>query len=156
MSLEHLSDEDLMEYERLYQAGIKTSTRFEDRKRNGQDNKFLYHILRLLDQCQQLLETGDMDLQRAKEAMKSIRRGEWKIEDIIDWASKKEKELDLAFTNCKLPVVADEVAIKSLLVKCLEDHYGTMDNAIQQPEWAKETLTNIDNLLNEVRQKLYH
>ena len=119
------------------------------------DSKFLYHILRLFDEASQLLETGEMDLQRAKEAMKSIRRGEWSVEEVIEWAKSKEKELELAFTNCKLPAKADEEALKKVLLNCLEHHYGNLDKAFAQPQWAQKALKSIDDVLNQVRKELY-
>lgn len=154
--LSKLSDNDLKIYYDMFQAGIEKSKRFEIHKFHQYDTKFAYHILRLLDQCQQLLETGEMDLQRAKEAMKSIRRGEWDIKQIVDWATAKEKELDIAFTNCSLPAKADESKLKTILIQCLEHHYGNLSAVFTQPEWAEHTLRSIDTLLQEVRSKLYN
>jgi uncharacterized protein len=154
--LSKLSDESLVfYYDLLKKAPDNLSIRKNRIKEFGTDTKLLYHLLRLLDEAQQLLETGEMDLQRAREAMKSIRRGEWKIEDLISWAQAKEKELDLAFTNCKLPAKADEEAIKKLLIQCLEEHYGNLNAVFQQPDWATSTLRTVDQILNEVRSKLY-
>lgn len=153
--LSSLTDSELLEYHRIYKEGIESSTRTEMLKAHGYDTKFSYHLLRLLDKAQQLLETGEMDIQRAREAMKSIRRGEWKIEDLLKWAQEKEKELDIAFTNCKLPAKADEEALKKLLVSCLETHYGSLSDVFQQPDWATQALRNVDQLMNDIRQKLY-
>lgn len=154
-SLKHLSQEELGNYFGIYYEGILKSSRFEMIKINKYDIKFGYHLLRLLDEAQQLLETGEMDLQRAKEPMKSIRRGEWKKEDIISWAKDKEKELEIAFTNCKLPDKAPEDKLKALLLQCLEEHYGSLSNIIPQPDWAVNGLRSIDELLNSFRTKMY-
>lgn len=153
--LEHLSDKDLLDYHRKYEEQNRISSRFEMVKTRGYDVKFAYHVLRLFDEAQQLLETGEMDLQRAKESMKAIRRGDWKMEQLIDWASAKENELELAFTNCSLPPKPDEARLKKLLIECLEEHYGTLSSVFQQPDWSMMALKDIDERLNEVRNKLY-
>jgi predicted nucleotidyltransferase len=121
----------------------------------GYDVKFGYHILRLLDEVEQLLETGEMDLQRAREAMKSIRRGEWKLEDLKEWANEKSKQLDIAFTNSKLPAKPDMNKLKELLLSCLEEHYGSLEKCVSQTGWAEQALREIDLLLDTHRKKLY-
>lgn len=145
MSLENLTDEQLKEYYNLYKDGISKSSRFEMIKINSYDVKFAYHILRLLDEAQQLLETGEMDLRRAKEAMKAIRRGEWSIEEVKDWAINKERELEIAFTNCSLPPKADEVRLKALLLQCLEEHYGSLEKCIELPD-------KYYNIISEIKE----
>jgi hypothetical protein len=39
--------------------------------------KFAYHTVRLLNEAERLLLQGDLDLQRNREQLESIRRGEW-------------------------------------------------------------------------------
>jgi uncharacterized protein len=121
----------------------------------GYDVKFAYHVVRLLDEAEQILFTGDLDLQRAREAMKSIRRGEWKIEDIRAWAMEKEKALEAAYVSCSLPEFPAEEPIKKLLLHCLEQHYGSIDAMIQQPEWARQGLQEIDQILGRLRSQIY-
>jgi uncharacterized protein len=115
----------------------------------GYDVKFGYHLLRLLDEAQQLLETGEMDLQRAKEPMKAIRRGEWKKEDLVKWAQEKAAELDVAFTNTKLPQKPDELELKKLLVKCLEMHYGSIDKIFHLPGKEEHLLQQVALLVKD-------
>jgi predicted nucleotidyltransferase len=119
------------------------------------DVKFAYHIIRLLDEAEQILLEGDMDLQRAREPMKAIRRGDWKEEDVRKWAMEKEKALEVAYTNCKLPEHAPLEPIRLLLVQCLEEHYGSMENCVSNLGWAESTLKDIDKLLDNVRKNLY-
>lgn len=121
----------------------------------GYDVKFAYHVIRLLDEAEQIILTGDMDLQRCREAMKAIRRGEWKIEDVRAWAMEKEKALEAAYVNCKLPDRPPEGELKTLLLHCLEEHYGSLSNIVVQPDWASEGLKEIDSLLNKLRSKMY-
>lgn len=121
----------------------------------GYDTKYAYHIVRLLDEVEQLLESQDMDLQRAREVMKSVRRGEWKIEDIISWATEKSAALDVTFTQSTLPAKADEEEIRRLLLNCLEHHYGSLDKVFEETDWAKKALVKIDDVLNSIKGKMY-
>lgn len=124
-------------------------------EKHGYDTKYGYHLIRLLDEVQQLMENGEMNLQRAKESMKSVRRGEWSLEDLKKWVHEKEKELDIAYTNCNLPAKANTDKLKQLLINCLEIHYGSLSQCINETGWAEKSLRDIDSLLNNVRSKLY-
>lgn len=121
----------------------------------GYDVKFAYHVIRLLDEAEQAMMQGHIDLQRSREAMKAIRRGEWKVEDVRAWAMEKDKSLEAAYAQCTLPEVADEEALKKLLMNCLEEHYGSLSDAFQEPDWATKALKQVDAILNEYRQKIY-
>ena len=61
------------------------SRRYEMVQKYGYDVKFAYHIVRLLDEVEQIMTEGDIDLMRNREQLKSIRRGEWEIEDIEEY-----------------------------------------------------------------------
>jgi hypothetical protein len=148
-NLESLTDKELFEYAQLYDNMLGESERAEYVKFHSYDVKFGYHLLRLLDEAQQLLETGEMDLQRAKEPMKAIRRGEWKKEDLVKWAQDKAAELDVAFTNTKLPQKPDEVQLKKLLIECLEMHYGSLDKAFHLPGKEEHLLQQIAAMVRE-------
>lgn len=124
-------------------------------EKHGYDVKFAYHVLRLLDEAEQILLVGDLNLQRAKEVMKAIRRGEWTIDQVRQFATEKDKVLEAAYTNCKLPDHPPIEPIKQLLVNCLEEHYGSLEKCIQSTGWAENTLKEIDSKLNEVRKRLY-
>lgn len=157
MSLTHLNDDQLIHYYKLQKTHITSgnSQRKEISDRCGEDTKFLYHIIRLFDEAEQILLDGDIDLQRAKEPMKAIRRGDWTFEDVQSWMMEKEKALEVAYTNCKLPVQPDEEKLRQLLLQCLEIHYGSLDKCVANTTWAEQALKDIDVLMNTVRNKLY-
>tara|TARA_Y100000034_G_scaffold135520_1_gene207762 strand:+ start:2717 stop:3610 length:894 start_codon:yes stop_codon:yes gene_type:complete len=115
----------------------------------GYDVKFAYHVVRLLDEVEQILVTGDIDLQRNREQLKSIRRGEWEEPEIRKWAEAKEKQLEVAYHESKLQHKPDEAAIKKLLLECLEHHYGSLDAAVVVPDRAEHTLREIRDLLEK-------
>jgi predicted nucleotidyltransferase len=121
----------------------------------GYDVKFAYNVIRLLDEAEQILLTGDLDLQRAKEAMKSVRRGEWTPEQVREFCMQKDAALEAEYVNCKLPSEPDEKKLGKLLMSCLEEHYGNLSNLITEPGWAEGTLREIDGFIQKVRSKLY-
>lgn len=140
-------------YSQLHKIQNKQNATSERRKdlieRYGYDVKFAYHVVRLLDECQQILETGEIDLQRDRERLKAIRRGEWTEEQIRDFFSAKEKELEALYQSSLLRYEPDEQAIKQLLLNCLEHHYGSLSDCIAIPDRYKESLMKIGNIVRE-------
>jgi predicted nucleotidyltransferase len=115
----------------------------------GYDVKFAYNVVRLLDEAEQLLLTGDMDLQRAKEAMKSVRRGEWKPQDIRAFFMEKDKAMEALYVNSKMREVPDEAKLKILLKNCLEEHYGSLDKVLDIPNADRVYLQRIKDVIQE-------
>lgn len=114
----------------------------------GYDVKFAYHVVRLVLECEQILETGDLDLTRDREIYKSIRRGEWKIEEIHNFYDKKLPDLDRLYSNStKVPHDVQWKPIKTLLLNCLEHHYGSLSNVVSIADRDRETLLGIKALL---------
>lgn len=60
----------------------KTGKHKESIDKFGFDPKALYHCARLIDQCEQILLTGTLELGRNKEYLKAIRRGEVSHEEV--------------------------------------------------------------------------
>ncbi len=121
----------------------KESNRYEMVKKYGYDLKFAYHVVRLLNEVEQILVEKDLDIQRNREQLKSIRKGNWTQKQIIEYFEDKEKSLEELYTKSDLPYSPDEEKIKSILLECLEMHYGSLDNAIQ-------TNISIDKILNDM------
>lgn len=153
--LENLTDGQLKEYKALFAIGNAKSHRFESRKCNNQDNKFLYHIVRLLDECDQILSNGNIDLHRSKEVMKSIRRGEWTLEQVREWMKKKDSTLETLYQKSELPYSAPEDKLKELLLNCLEHHYGSLDGAYSEQDSLINAMKEIDLVLEKHRNSLY-
>ena len=116
----------------------------------GYDVKFAYHVVRLLNEVEQILAEQDLDLQRNREQLKAIRRGEWVIEQVEQYFASKERELETLYTSCKLPARPDEEKLKSLLLNCLEQHYGSLDGCVAREDEAIEALRKIDAVLQGV------
>jgi hypothetical protein len=113
------------------------------------DIKFGYHIVRLLNEAEQLLLEGDLDLQRNREMLKSIRRGEWKLEQVLEYFEKKRVDLETARTKSQLPAGPDEPAIRDLMLRCLEMHYGTLEGSVSVPCRAEGLLRRIREMIDE-------
>ena len=94
------------------------------------DLKFAYHIVRLLNEVEQILIEHDLDIQRNREQLKSIRRGEWTFEMLDEYFQSKEKVLEELYTTSTLQHGPIESDIKNLLMECLESHYGNLSTAI--------------------------
>jgi predicted nucleotidyltransferase len=121
-------------YAQMHKIRIKTNPKSEKRAESvakyGYDVKFAYHVVRLVNECEQILLTGDLDLQRDNEILKSIRRGEWKIEKLEEWFAEGEKRLDNLSTRSSLPDKANMEFLHRLLLQCIEHHYGTISKAV--------------------------
>lgn len=112
-------------------ANRSNPKRAADIEKNGYDTKFLMHVVRLALECEQLLLTGELDLQRDSQTLLSIRRGEWTLEHGKKWWEEKSRALETVYANCKaLPHTPDEEKIKDLLFQCLEQHYGSLQSAV--------------------------
>ncbi len=119
------------------------SKRAQLREKFGMDVKFAYHTVRLLNEAEQLLLEGDLDLQGNREMLKSIRRGEWTMEQVLDYFEKKRIDLETARTKSPLPAGPDESAIRDLLLRCLEMHYGSLEGCVRVPGRAEDLLRQI-------------
>lgn len=139
-------------YSQLHKADIKTpqpgSKREKTVQEHGWDLKFGYHVVRLLDEAEQILTTGDLDLERSREVLKAIRRGEWSFEQVKDYFQRREKELEDAYAQSSLPHKPDEAKIKELLLNCLEEHYGSLQGAIVTEDAAVRALRQIREILD--------
>lgn len=113
----------------------------------GYDVKFGYHLVRLLNECEQILMDHDLDLEKNNEHLKAIRRGEVSLEDLKKWFSSKEIELEKLYINSTLRQKPDIESIRQLLLNCLENHYGSLQNAIVIEK-------GVENLGSEIREIL--
>jgi uncharacterized protein len=133
-------------------ANRSNPKRAETIEKFGFDTKFLMHVIRLALECEQILLTGDLDLKRDSQFLLSVRRGEMTLEDGKKWWASKERDLETAYVNCKaVPHVPDEPAIKRLLMQCLEQHYGSLSQAVvMQPE-LRTLLMDLQGLVDKYK-----
>jgi len=121
----------------------------------GFDTKFACHLVRLMYEVEQILTTGDLDLRRNSEELKSIRRGEWTAQQIREFFAAKEKGLEAIYEACEiLPWGPREDEIKQLLLDCLEEHYGHLEGCIVTDMTPVLALREIANVLDRHRSLL--
>lgn len=147
----YLNPLERTQYILLWKKGLAKSQRFEKQKIQGLDTKFAYHILRLCDECDQILSTGDLNLQRAKNQMKAIRKGEWSFEQIKNWFAKQEEVLSELYKTSDLQNYPDEEEIKQLLLKCLEEYFGSLDKCVVNVNKERQLLLQIKSLVEDIQ-----
>lgn len=132
-------------------ANSSNPKRAADVEAHGFDTKFAYHVVRLVLQAEQILMEGDLDLLRNREMLKSIRRGEWTLEQLESWFSAKERDLETVYARSLLRHEPDEQALKTLLLHCLEMHYGSVSDAVRIETPVDRLLSELETLVNKYR-----
>lgn len=146
-SLHKLSDSDLLRYYTMYKNMVSNNKRNENNKRFQLDTKFAYHVVRLVNQAIQILSEGDLDLEKDREQLKSIRRGEWQFEDIENYFKRNEPVLEkLYLESSAVPMKIRESELKKLLLDCFEMYYGSIDKSLVEQQDVYQ------NSINEIRQ----
>lgn len=148
-TLKNLTNEELKTYYLLYKKGLNKTKRFESQKIHNTDLKFLYHLVRLLGEVEQILLEGDLDLERNREQLKAIRRGDWTKERVEDYFETKEKDLESLYLKSNLPHGPDRDKIRDLLFECLEMH-GYKDVMIKELNCG-DLLNDIEDVLSKYR-----
>ena len=118
---------------------------------HGWDLKFGVHVVRLMLQCEQILVEHDLDIERNSEVLKSIRRGEWTLEQLESWFDIKEKSLETLHANSTLRHSPDEKRIKELLLEALEMHYGTITTGVKRETGVEQLVHELQSVLDRYR-----
>ena len=117
----------------------------------GYDVKFGYHLVRLVLECEQILTKGDLDLGRDAAIYNAIRNGEWTFNRLYDWFTTKEQSLEQQLAKAVVPHSVDWQQIKQLLLDCLEMHYGSLQEAVNDDLRDQRILRDIENILEKYR-----
>lgn len=132
----------------MHKIGTKSNSsnpkRQADIETHGMDLKFAYHVIRLALEGEQILMEHDLNIEQNAEILKAVRRGDWSEEKLRSWFDAKEKHLEELYTKSTLRHSPDEEAIKDLLMQCLEQHYGSLDNAVKRE-------VPVDRMIAELR-----
>lgn len=140
-------------YSMLHKIGTKANSsnpkRQESIEKYGFDLKFAYHVVRLALEGEQILTEHDLDLERNREILKSIRRGEWTEQKLREWFDEKEKHLEELYVKSDLRHSPDEEAIKKLLMNCLEHHYGSLQDAVKLEVPVDKVLSELRTILEK-------
>lgn len=100
--------------------------------------KYAYHAVRLLDEVEQILKTGDLVLDNNVSKLREIREGGWTYDQVFQYFNRKENDLADFYEHGKSPVPyrPDEDAIKDILLEALEEHYGNLEGCIIYKQWG--------------------
>ena len=106
-------------------------------ERFGYDTKQAGHLLRLLDQMEQVLTTNDLDLQQNHKQVIACRNGEFgSFEFLEEFFNKKSLALEELALKTSLPSKPQLGALQTLLASCIEEFYGSDSNAKKQTEYV--------------------
>lgn len=130
-------------------SNASNEKRAADIARVGYDTKFAYHIVRLLGEVEQIMVEHDLDIERNREQLKSIRRGDWTLEQIEGYFADKEKALEEVYLKSDLRYSPDEDAIRELLLNCLEAHYGSLSAVVQKDVSVERLLSDLRALVEK-------
>ena len=82
------------------------------------------HLVRLIRMSREIAERKEFVIRRPDaEYLKSIRRGEENLQDIIEWAEKELLIIDDLFVNSDLPNEIDRELINNMLIKIRKECY---------------------------------
>lgn len=142
-------------YKQLHKIGKKSNssnpTRQADIENHGMDLKFAYHVIRLALEGEQILLEHDLDIERNREILKSIRRGDWSEEKLRGWFDEKEKHLEELYTKSDLQHSPNEEKIKELLLNCLEHHYGSLTDAVKVQVPVDRILSDLQTIMEKYK-----
>lgn len=111
------------------------------------DLKFACHTVRLLLQCEQILTEYDLDLMRNAEQLKSVRRGDWSLDQLNEWFHQKVITLEKLFGDSTIPLHSDKIKIRATLLKCLEQAYGSLDKYIVTVDKYEKAIQDIKRIV---------
>lgn len=107
--------------------------RAEDIRLHGMDTKFAYHLVRLLWECGQIIRDGEINMAEPelRAALRGIREGEWSLDQLEAFRTEQEKRLTEALETSTLPDRPNTEQVRTILVDCLEAHYGNLQKVMR-------------------------
>jgi predicted nucleotidyltransferase len=107
--------------------------------KNGYDTKNAAHLVRLLRMGIEALTEGHIYVFRHDaEELKSIKKGEWTLQQVHDEANRLFKVMEMAYVNSKLPAQPDKERAEKILMEIISE------------SWRKQDLHSMDDSADEV------
>ena len=113
----------------------------------GYDVKHAYNVVRLMLECEQILSTGDLELDRDAKTYTDIRAGAWTEERLFAWMEAKERALIEVAAKAVVPEKTDLKALERVLKECLEMHFGSLEGAVKERHRDQQILDDIEGVL---------
>ena len=143
-------------YAQMRKIDVKTpemgSKRAELVDKYGFDIKFAYHVVRLLNEVEQILVEGDLVLDKNREQLKAIREGMWTLEQVKEYFYEKEKTLEEVYNKSTLPWGPDEGKIKGILMSCLEEFYGSLEGCEASEQSLQRAFSQMAQIVDNNRK----
>ena len=118
----------------------------------GYDVKYAYHLVRLLNEIEQILLEGNLDLERNREQLKAIRRGEWTVKEVKEYFATKERDLESLYLKSELPNKAQYDKVRDLLFECLTMWFD--ENVKVENDVGADLYYDMAELLNRYERKI--
>lgn len=138
-------------YSQMHKIKAKVNSSNPDRAESiakfGYDVKFAYHVVRLLDEVEQIMVEQDLDLERNREQLKAIRRGEWTLDQLESHFEAKERHLKNTYAVSTLRHSPDEAAIKTVLLDCLEMYFGSLKDAVVREPSTESLIRELEEVI---------
>ena len=106
---------NILQKEREFASSIESWRKYQDWLKNrnpdraaneakfGYDTKWGYHIVRLYRTCEELLETGKVNVWREDaEELKEIRKGSWDFDKLIDFSEKSDLKIQNLYNTSQV------------------------------------------------------
>lgn len=107
-----------------YQNWLKSRNpkRAELEAKWGYDTKHAMHLVRIMRMCEEILNTGEIIVERPDRAeLIAIRDGSWSYDRLIEWAQDQDQELTKLYDSCIiLPRAPDIKKLDALCVELVE------------------------------------
>lgn len=127
----------LLAKEKAFRDAQKEWTSYSDWKTNrnparaaieakyGLDLKHATHLVRLLRTCREILTSQEILVRRPdREQLLAIRNGAWSYEQLVDWATKEDEELNILMSQSSLPHTPDRKTLDQLCIELVESSLG--------------------------------
>ena len=72
-------------------------------------------------------------------------------QQVVEHFEQAEKDLETLYRESPLQYGPDEEAIKTVLIQCLEMHFGSLDKVIHTKKDVQSLIANIDRMLMQYR-----
>lgn len=115
----------------------------------GYDTKDAGHVIRCMLALKQIFSSGNYCLDKYADIINGIRAGKLSYEEVMKFYTVLYDEVQELKDICMLPDKCDELAIKDVLIRCMELHYGNLKNVIRTPTHSEQALREIQHILNK-------
>lgn len=89
----------------------------------GYDTKNAYCLLRLFEECRQLLTLGEIQIKKMSGDLVDVRNGKWELDAVLTLAEEYKTEIQLLEKHNNLPEEPRYQDIRVLLLKSINDYH---------------------------------